>query len=513
MKNPPTAAPLATEPWPSDLLFWAFLLLHILVWTTIPFLVRHTLPMDSMEGYVWGQQLEWGYDKNPFLNGWLTALAVKMGGYSGWMIYLFSQLSVGLCFWAVWRLGKKILPPAYALLGVLVLEGVQYYNFHAIDFNDNTLELSLWALLILCFYQALRAPTPRQATLNWLGCGLFAGLSMMTKYYSVVLFVPMLVFLLGWRENYNCWRNLGFYLGLLLFAAIITPHFIWLFSHDFVTVSYAFDRVSSPPTLGNHFSYPWQFFYEQMEAFCPAIFLSLLLLIGKKTASVVKRFSLSTFDKNFLLLIGLGPFLFTALLSLLLGFKLRAGWGEPLFSLCGLLLMAYLQPRLTAARFYGFLCLLGGLLCCALLGYSVAFIQGKHPSSANFPGNRLAQTLTAEWHRHYHQPLAYVAGTRWLAGNLAFYSADHPHVYISWNKRLSPWIHEKELQQQGALFIWENDEIVPADLVQRFPRLSPEQVMHFQWLRNKNLPPIEINVAYLPPDATAPRQKQFPLAS
>jgi 4-amino-4-deoxy-L-arabinose transferase-like glycosyltransferase len=482
-------------------IFWAFALLHLLAWTFLPYLIRFTLPMDSMEGYVWGQQLEWGYDKNPFVNGWLTALAVKLGGDSGWMIYLFSQISVILCFWAVWRLGKKMLPPVYALLGVLLLEGVQYYNFHAIDFNDNTLELSLWALLILCFYNALRASTPRQKLLAWLGCGLFAGLGMMTKYYTVVLLVPMTVFLFLFKENYRCFKEAGFYLALALFGLIITPHLVWLFSHDFVTVTYAFDRVSSPPTLWNHLSYPWQFFYEQLEAFCPAIFLALVLLLGKKPGALPQpeRFSLSTFDKTFLIVVGLGPFFFTALLSFLAGFKLRAGWGEPLFSLCGLLLMVYLQPRMTRTRLYAFISLLATLFVLALAGYSLAFMKGKETSSANFPGKELAQTLTEAWHQAYQQPLSYVAGSRWLSGNLAFYSKDHPHVYINWNKRISPWINEAELQEKGAIFIWEKNELIPEDLTKRFPGLKSAKLMQLQWLRNKNLPPIEIKVAYLPP--------------
>lgn len=482
-----------------SLFFWIFIFIHLLAWTAIPFLVRFTLPMDSMEGYVWGQQFEWGYDKNPFVNGWLTAIAVKLGGYSGWMIYLFSQLSVVLCFWAVFRVGQKLLPPVYALLGVLILEGVQYYNFHAIDFNDNTLELSFWALLILCFYNALRSTCSRTQFFAWLGCGLFAGLAMMTKYYTVVLLVPMTVFLFLFKENYKCFKSVGFYCALLLFTLICAPHVIWLFSHDFVTVTYAFERVSSPPTLWNHLTYPWQFLYEQMEACLPAILLALVLLLGKKPFPVSQRFSVTAFDKAFLILIGLGPFLFTALLSLILGFKLRAGWGEPLFSLGGLLLMAYLQPPITAVRLYRFISLLAILFTLALTGYYFALVQSKETSSANFPGTALAQTLTESWHQKYHQPLHYVAGSRWLSGNLAFYSKDHPHVYINWNKRLSPWINEAKLQQQGALFIWEKNDLIPDDLVKRFPTLEKQQVLQFRWLRNNNLPPIEINVAYLPP--------------
>src|SRR5436190_14399076 len=96
--------------------FYAFLFLHLILWTLAPVWVRFTLPMDAMEGTTWGHQLEWGYDKNPFLNGWLTQFAVYLGGHSGWMIYLFSQLSIAACFWAVFRLGCQFLPPIYALI-------------------------------------------------------------------------------------------------------------------------------------------------------------------------------------------------------------------------------------------------------------------------------------------------------------------------------------------------------------------------------------------------------------
>jgi len=486
---------LSQEKEPLTLIFWGFVIIHLLAWTLVPFFIRHTLPMDSMEGYVWGQQLEWGYDKNPFLNGWLTALAIYWGGYSGWMIYLFSQLSVILCFWAVWQLGKQFLPPVYALIGVLLLEGIQYYNFHAIDFNDNTLELSLWALLILYFYKALRS----NSKLAWINCGLFAGLSVMAKYYAIVLLAPMTLFFLLFKENYKSFKSAGLYLGLTVFLLIITPHFIWLVKHDFVTLGYAVDRVSSPPTFWNHLSYPWQFFYEQLEAFCPAIFLALALLIGKKPLSLPQRLSFTTFDKYFLMIVGLGPFICTILLSLVTGFKLRAGWGQPLFSLAGILLLAYLQPRITRQRLAVFVSLLGILLSLALVGYSLAFIRGKATSSANFPGKTLAATLTQAWHQQYHQPLAYVAGSRWLSGNLAFYSKDHPHVYINWSQRLSPWINEAELEQKGGIFIWEIDKPIPEVVLKRFPRLSKVQMMQLKWLRNKNLPPIQIMVAYLPP--------------
>jgi len=291
-------------------------------------------------------------------------------------------------------------------------------------------------------------------------------------------------------------------LGLTLFFILCTPHFSLVSTHDYVTLTYAFDRVGSPPTLWNHFAYPWQFFYEQFEALLPALILFAFLCLGKGSLSRGKL-SLNRYDQVFLILMGLGPFFVTLLLSLLQGLKLRAGWGQPLFSLGGILLFAYLQPKITAQRFYSFIALFTVLMLGAWTGYSLAFIRGKEPSSANFPGQDLALTLTQEWHKSYHQPLAYVAGSRWLAGNLAFYSADHPHVYISWNKKLSPWIQERDLQKKGAIFIWAKDEILPLDLSLRFPRLSKVIIMQLPWLRNKALAPTEIKVAYLPPAAIA----------
>src|SRR5690348_16872768 len=106
--------------------FWTFIFLHLIFWTLAPTWIRFNLPMDSVEGTIWAQKLVFGYDKAPLLNAWITALAIKLFGYVDWAIYFTSQLSVAICFVALWQLAKKILSPIYALLAVLMLEGFQY---------------------------------------------------------------------------------------------------------------------------------------------------------------------------------------------------------------------------------------------------------------------------------------------------------------------------------------------------------------------------------------------------
>jgi 4-amino-4-deoxy-L-arabinose transferase-like glycosyltransferase len=474
-----------------------FILMHLLVWTLAPIFVRFNLPLDAIEGSLWGHQLEWGYDKNPFLNGWLTALAVYLGGTSGWMIYLFSQLSVATCFLCVWLLAKEMLPPVFALIAVMILEGVQYYTFHSIDFNDNTLELSLWALTSYFFYRALRSASLRA----WILTGIFAAFGMMAKYYTAALLLAMVIFLFLLKENRQQLKTWPPYLGLLVCIVIMLPHMVWLTSHEFITVTYVFQRASSVPSWTNHFFFPAQFAWQQGQAFLPALLLFALVLIGKKPVLLSPPLPVRSFDKTFLWVVGMGPFLLTILLSLVLGIKLRAGWGMPLLSLWGILLVMLCQPALTLMKLYRFMAAVFLLMALLIIGYCVSLIYSNSPSSANFPGREVAQFITQTWHEKYHTPLRYVAGSRWIGGNILHYSSDHPAVFVEWDVRKAPWIDLRDLQKQGAVFVWDigEGETLPAEVKAKFS-LQEETVVTFPWHRNKKIAPVKIGVAILEPE-------------
>jgi 4-amino-4-deoxy-L-arabinose transferase-like glycosyltransferase len=485
------------------LAYWlyAFIGLHITTWTLAPTLIRRCLPLDAMEGTTWGQQFLWGYDKNPFMSAWLTGIAARLGNHSDWVIYLFSQLSVGICFWAIWQLGKKIVPLTYAFIAVLLLEGIQYYNFHAIDLSDNTLELGFWTLTILFFYQAIH----KKNLLNWVLTGLFAALSMMTKYFTIVLFIPMLLFLIVDTNARDNFKKIPLYIGLFVFLLAIAPHTMWLFSHKFITVNYAFDRVSSPPTWQAHFYFPAKFAWQMLEAFMPsALLFVLLFFMGSYSKNKSENIVIPRSDQLFLYLIGLGPLVITILLSAVSGIKLRSGWGQPLLSLSGLMLLISLKPTINIKQCYRFFWFIIAMMLVAVYGYYVALTLALKPSSANYPGREIATSLTQSWHEEYHSPLKYVAGARWLAGTVAYYSADRPTVYIDWNNAISSWIDENKLKETGALFVWDlsEDNNVPYDTIkQRFPNLQDPQQLQFLWLRNRTMNPVKIMIAVLPPES------------
>lgn len=495
-----------------------FLCTHLLLWTLAPILFRYNLPLDAIEGTIWGQQLEWGYDKNPYLNGWMSALAISLGGESGWMIYLFSQLCVVACMWAMYKLASKMLSEVHALLSVLLLECMQYFNFHAIDFNDNTLELGLWGLAIYYFYQStnpdlqilnssrkysLQTARGKLNVYHWILTGVFAGLAMMAKYYTLALLAGMFLFLVSHQKNRKFFKTFPPYAGLIAFLLICTPHVVWLFSHDFITLKYVFLRgTSEKPDWTNHFIYPVQFFWQQMQVFLPALIACAVLLIGKKPFFSPRRIKLNCFDTSFLFYVAFAPLALTLLLCFILGIKLRAGWGMPLLSAWGIILIALVQPNITARKIKGFIVFIFVLLFAQVAAYSYSLLFPRDSNTAIFPGKNIAHAITNLWRDKYHTRLEYVGGSRWVGGNISFYSADHPRVYIELDRKKAPWIKLADLEKKGGVYVWEmsqwND--LPTETRKKFEQFKDIQILTFPWpLNHAKLPPVKIGVVILPP--------------
>ena len=72
--------------------FLLFCLLHLVLWTVAITLFRHTIPFDTAEGFAWGAQWQWGYDKHPLLAPWLTAFVANISGGMRFATYLLSYM-------------------------------------------------------------------------------------------------------------------------------------------------------------------------------------------------------------------------------------------------------------------------------------------------------------------------------------------------------------------------------------------------------------------------------------
>lgn len=486
--------------------FWLFIIIHTLLWTLGPALARPTLPHDSLEGITWGIQWQLGYNKHPFLTAWLCAGFTEFFQTVGWPIYLLAQLAVSMTFFAVWRLARELLPELHALIATLCLEGVLFYNINSFNFTPDTLQSPLWALLSLFFYKALI----RQKISSWIACGLFASLSVCTKYQVFVLFLPMLFLCIFNTQARTSFTKPGIYIAFFVFLLVLTPHLLWLYQHDFITLTYA-EKVSSDYTQNQSLANVLRFFINCLFNVSGLFFL---LWPFYKQSKINLNLSIAgthnSLQKQFLITVGLGPLLVSLLLSLITRDYFPPRWATPYFFALGILAVFWIQPKLsikTLKQFALTLILFSSLL---FLGRMVSLtLLPRTESDAFLPNQQIALAVEQVWKQHYTTPLRYIAGSNYLVSLITPYIPDKPKPYLNWDHIENPWINEEELRLRGAIFIWDEGRnyawdlnskthgTLPESVLNRFPRLNI--LPNYTFYRSSDYHPIIIGIAILPP--------------
>lgn len=503
-----TPGPLRREAWSPPALIGALCTLHVVLWTLVPALTYPSVPRDALEGVAWGRMWQLGYDKHPFLAPWLSAAFTGAFGVVGWPVYLAAQLCVALALWAVWRLARDLLDARRALVAVLLLEGIGYYNFSSFSlssfvFNPNVVMLPTWAMLSLTFYRALLRPDlPR-----WCHAGLWAGLALLAKYESAILLLVLAGVLLATREGRRSLATPAFHAGVLVAFAVFSPNLAWLARHDFITIDYALGRLDAaalaaePQPHVHHALYqPLLFLKNQLGYGLPA--LGLFLLLPRRRG----RFDARKLGHVYVLALAAGPTLLTLLFALGTGGHLVTSWGFPFHSLLGVALVLFFVPEVDERQLRRFAaavaawCLVVVLIC--------ASKYHEHPwTQATFPYRPLAEQLTRDWRHAYGRPLRVVAGDRWSVAGVVDYAHDKPMPYFGWDPKANPWLDEHDLCRAGAVFLHERhddaaDEALVRELRARFPALTDERVISVARNGDAAEAPVVFWVAHLPPGAT-----------
>jgi hypothetical protein len=69
------------------------------------------------------------------------------------------------------------------------------------------------------------------------------------------------------------------------------------------------------------------------------------------------------------------------------------------------------------------------------------------------PRRELALAASQTWHRLFHRPLRYIAGTPALATAATFYSPDTPSYVMLGTPGLTPWVDAEQLKRQGVFIM------------------------------------------------------------
>jgi len=174
-----------------DNLFYIFITSHLIIWTLIPTITNHNLPLDTIEALAWGSNLDWGFNKHPPASAFFAEVFYQIFGPQDWVYYLLSQIFVVISFFVVWKFSEEFFNnKILSLLSVLLLEGIYFYNFTTPEFNVNVCQLPFWTLSVLYGWKGFKD----NKTINWLLFGLFAALGILSKYLFIYLLVAMDVF-------------------------------------------------------------------------------------------------------------------------------------------------------------------------------------------------------------------------------------------------------------------------------------------------------------------------------
>ena len=291
----------------------------------------------------WGEQWQWGYYKHPPLPAWIAATVWKVSGHQSIAMYLAAQLTIAATFWSVWQLAREGLDPWLALCAVGVLQACYYCTFSINDINNTIVTRPFWSLAILFLYRATK-PNASRALLWWTLTGVVIGLGMLSKYYIGVLVLSMAAIPLLVPHARKQLGTAGPWLMAAVALAIFSPHIVWMFNHDFITLQYVVNRSgeSAGSDWSSHLLSPLKFLFTQTGAWLPVLLVAIPVLsfaaIRKSIMSVASCRSQSFFRSYLLIVVG-GPVLFYLLVATITGSNIRSMWGGPLFGFWGLLLI------------------------------------------------------------------------------------------------------------------------------------------------------------------------------
>ncbi len=402
-------------------IFYIFVTTHLILWTVVPTITNSNLPLDTIEALAWGSNLDWGFNKHPPLSAFFLEVFFQIFGPQDWAYYLLSQIFVVISFFIIFKLSQEILNDnTLSLLSVFFIEGIYFYNFTTPEFNVNVCQLPFWCLTVYYTWKIYNSKKIELYDCILLGAA--AAFGILSKYLFIYLLVAidlLFAYLIFFKKSKKF--DFKYLVSLEVFFVILIPHIIWLFNNDFITIKYGFTRAGlDEGQIINHFKYPLIFTLKQIGILIPFLIL-VWLLINK----IPKKFNLKDEKLLFLIFINLVPIVLVFMTALITGSKIRTMWMTPFYLFFGTLFIYLLKTQINIKKLNSFLVgfIFLFLLSPILYGYVSISQTDKR---TDYPGRDIAIKVQMAWHEQHDEPIKYVLGDEWAAGNLSYHINSRP---------------------------------------------------------------------------------------
>ena len=397
--------------------FYLFLFLHLLLWTLVPSFSNINLPLDTIEALAWGSNLDWGFNKHPPFSAFAVEFFFKIFGNNDWAFYFLSQIFVLTAYYFVWKVSNELLQDKLcALLSVLLLSGIYFYNYTTPEFNVNVSQLPFWALSVYFFWKGINL----NKNIDWILFGIFSALGFLSKYLFIYILLALFIFFISNLKKYK--KSLNKYIfSILISLAFLTPHFFWLFENDFITIFYGLDRSGvSEFNYIDHFKNPVIFLIKQFIILIP-FFLMFYVII--------KKFKYPIYKKNkeiiFLLSINLIPIALILATSIITGAEIKTMWMTPFYLFFGTLFISIFKNLIDIKKIKKFYYV---FLFFFILSPSLYLIISliDDTKRTDYPGKEIARLVQNKWDDNFINEIKIVIGDEWSAGNLSYHLYSRP---------------------------------------------------------------------------------------
>ena len=409
-------------------IFSFFIILHVILWTAIPTIFNTNLSLDTIEVLTWGNELKLGYDKFPPIFPLFTELFYKIFGNQDWAYYLLSQLFVVTCFLVVFKFSKYFFDKdIYGLISVLLLECVYFFNYTTPELNGFIALLPFIALTALFCWKAIS----HNKNFDWIMFGVFAGISTLTWYLALYLLASIGIFFI--REIIKTKKvNYKYFLALLFYFLILSPHLYFVFENNAKSIEYAFFRSFGDPLSGvsslkiaDHFIYPLVFFIKQS-----LILLPMFILLRFITSSFKAKINLDDRKLIFLFTISLLPIILMFLTSLVGGVRIRTMWMTTFYVFPGVFFIYLFKANINLDKLKSFFKAFLFIFIILPIIYGVDSYYQKDKRN-DFPGKKIAADIQNTWNNNFSNEIEVVVGEGWIngvwyAGNLSYHLENRP---------------------------------------------------------------------------------------
>jgi len=397
-------------------LFYIFLTIHLIIWTTIPTFTNQNLPLDTIEALAWGSNLDWGFNKHPPMSAFLPEIFYQIFGAQDWAYYLLSQICVIVSFFVVFKFAEDFFENKFfCLLSVLLLEGIYFYNFTTPEFNVNVCLMPFWALTVLYLWKGYKD----NKIIDWLLVGLFAGFGFLSKYLFIYLGLAMDVFLIYMiykkKIDFKC------LVSIIPFLIVLFPHLIWLTENNYITITYGLDRTgTADQNFLDHIIHPLIFLGKQIGILIPFFLMLLFLNIKLKT-----KFNFKDNKLLFLLAINIVPIALVFLTSMIMGVKIRTMWMTPFYLFFGVLAMYVFAKKVKLKKINNFIYLFIFLFIFSPFTYGYISLKETNKRT-DYPGKEIADLVQNKWNKNFANEINYIVGDEWFGGNLSYHLKNRP---------------------------------------------------------------------------------------